>query len=571
MKRLIRRNGSERLGSLPPLISRLFTGRGISDPGAVDHQLRFLLPPDDMKGLPGATRILCDAITTGKRILVIGDFDADGATSCALVVHGLSSLGAREVDYLVPNRFEYGYGLTPEIVDAARRFNPDLIVTVDNGISSVRGVARAGELDIDVVITDHHLPGETLPAASAIVNPNQPGCEFPSKYLAGVGVAFYLLSAVRAQLRESGWFEQRAEPNLANYLDLVALGTIADVVPLDYNNRVLVHEGIRRIRAGRVRPGLKALIGISGARLERLVSRDLAFGVAPRLNAAGRLEDISLGIECLLCDTEERAFELARKLDELNRERREIEAGMKAQAFAEIDRAAAMTTTDAVGVCLYHEAWHQGVIGIIASRIKDRIHRPVIAFARGEGGELKGSARSIPGLHVRDALDNIAARHPGLLTKFGGHAAAAGLSLPESSLERFGAAFDEEARRWLSDDDLEQVVVTDGEIDEPLNLSLVRQIMEAAPWGQGFDEPVFDGEFEIVDQRIVGGGHLKLQVRPRHGTGTVDAIAFNVDTLIEGRYRRLAYRVDVNEYRGLESVQLIIEATEVGDATAVGR
>jgi len=564
MRRLVRRQAHGHLdGDLPPLIQRLYTGRGIVSSSQVDHQLKYLEPPGSMKGLDDAVVLLSDAVTARQRILVIGDFDADGATSCALLVLALTSLGAEHVDYLVPNRFEFGYGLTPEIVAVAAGRSPDLLITVDNGISSVDGVAAARNRGMKVLITDHHLPGSQLPDADAIVNPNQAGCEFPSKHLAGVGVAFYLVSALRQHLREKDWFGAGGieEPNLAAFLDLVALGTIADVVPMDYNNRILAQEGIRRIRGGRSRPGILALLDLAGAERQRVVARDLAFGVAPRLNAAGRLEDISLGIECLLTDSEQRAGELAARLDALNRERRAIEQEMKLEAQHALD--ALTVSGKSFGVCLFREDWHQGVVGIVASRIKDEIHRPVIAFARTGDEELKGSARSIAGLHIRDALDSIAARNPGLVLRFGGHAMAAGLSLSPDNFDRFAREFDIEARRWLSDDDLEQVIVSDGEIEAALTLETVRQIMEASPWGQGFAEPLFDGEFEVISQRIVAERHLKLQLRQRTSNQTLDAIAFNQDRLLDGRYRRMAYRVDINTWRGRSSVQLVVEAVEV--------
>ena len=511
-----------------------------------------------------AVELLAGLIRQQARILIIGDFDADGATSSVLMVHGLRSLGAEQVDYLVPNRFEYGYGLTPEIVEVALQRNPDLIVTVDNGISSHEGVDFARENGIKTLITDHHLPGNQVPKADAILNPNQQGCDFPSKNLAGVGVAFYLLSGVRRELRESHWFEHRSEPNMADYLDLVALGTIADVVPMDYNNRIMVQEGIRRIRAGRLRPGLKALSALSGNRIQTITSSDLAFGVAPRVNAAGRLEDISLGIECLLADDENRAQELASRLDKLNLERREIENEMKQQALNFLS-ALKLTkdTEEKVGICLYDEGWHQGVVGVVASRIKDEFHRPVVAFAKVSDSELKGSARSISGLHMRDVFETIAARNPDLLQKFGGHAMAAGLSLHPANLTTFAEQFDIEAKRWLTEEDLTQTVITDGNLGEDYSISLAREIGQICPWGQGFPEPLFDDDFEIVDQRIVGGRHLKMKLRPLDGADSIDAIAFNHDRLVEGRVKRIAYRLDVNEYRGMESLQLIVDCVDI--------
>ena len=572
MKRLVRRASNARLALdleqkvQSALLARLFAQRGIVDQSEIDFSLGNLLPPDSMKGLTEAANVVASTIVNRQKIIIVGDFDADGATSTALMVHCLRACEA-DVDYLVPNRFEFGYGLTPEIVAVAAKMQPALIVTVDNGISSVDGVGAANALGIKTVITDHHLPGDVVPAATAIVNPNQTGCAFPSKALAGVGVSFYLLSAVRKVLRQKLWFEQKqlSEPLLADYLDLVALGTIADVVPFDKNNRVLVNEGIRRMRAGKIRPGIRALLAVSGTNFKKLVSRDIAFGVAPRLNAAGRLEDMSIGIECLLSETDAGAVVLAEQLDGINKARRSIEDEMKDQAIEIVKAAVASnsesTKTDKYGVCLYNASWHQGVVGIIASRIKDRVHRPTIAFAKVSDTEIKGSARSIHGLHIRDALDAIATANPGLIDKFGGHAMAAGLSLPLAKFAEFAALFDAEARKGLSKGDLEQQVVSDGELGGKFNLTTARKIAEAAPWGQGFPEPVFDGEFEIIDQRILGGRHLKLRLLK--DDELIDAIAFNHNRLIEERMKRMAYRIDINEYRGLEKVQLIIEAVDL--------
>ena len=572
MKRLVRRASNARLALdleqkvQSALLARLFAQRGIVDQSEIDFSLGNLLPPDSMKGLSEAANVVASTIVNRQKIIIVGDFDADGATSTALMVHCLRACEA-DVDYLVPNRFEFGYGLTPEIVAVAAKMQPALIVTVDNGISSVDGVGAANALGIETVITDHHLPGDVVPAATAIVNPNQTGCAFPSKALAGVGVSFYLLSAVRKVLRQKLWFEQKqlSEPLLADYLDLVALGTIADVVPFDKNNRVLVNEGIRRMRAGKIRPGIRALLAVSGTNFKKLVSRDIAFGVAPRLNAAGRLEDMSIGIECLLSETDAGAVVLAEQLDGINKARRSIEDEMKDQAIEIVKAAVASnsesTKTEKYGVCLYNASWHQGVVGIIASRIKDRVHRPTIAFAKVSDTEIKGSARSIHGLHIRDALDAIATANPGLIDKFGGHAMAAGLSLPLARFAEFAALFDAEARKGLSKGDLEQQVVSDGELEGKFNLATARKIAEAAPWGQGFPEPVFDGEFEIIDQRILGGRHLKLRLLK--DDELIDAIAFNHNRLIEERMKRMAYRIDINEYRGLEKVQLIIEAVDL--------
>lgn len=554
-KRIKRREGQQPLSFTSPLLARILSSRGVLNPDDLDHSLKGLLGPDSFLGIREAAKILAEALESDSSILIVGDFDADGATSCTLMVTALRSMGARQVNYLVPDRFKFGYGLTPEIVDVATRFKPDVIVTVDNGIASVEGVAHANSLGISVVVTDHHLPGKELPAAAAIVNPNQAGCMFPSKALAGVGVAFYLLSVLRAELRRRNWFADHPEINLASFLDLVALGTVADVVPMDQNNRRLVEEGIRRIRAGHCRPGLKAMLQVAGVDPQHLTTRDLAFSVAPRLNAAGRLQDMSIGIECLLAD-EVRAVELAEHLNALNDERKEIETDMRDMALAHLKQLSLEDET-AAGLCFYRPDWHQGVVGIVASRIKEKSHRPVIAFAPADDGELKGSGRSVPGFHLRDALDAIATGHPGLLLKFGGHAMAAGLSLLESDYERFKEAFDQEVRRTLGEAKIEQVVMSDGEITEPVTVQLAKEIERAAPWGQGFPEPEFDGKFEILDQRIVGERHLKLLLQPETGE-PVEAICFNHGGLAENRNIRCAYRLEVNRYRGLEKPQLIV-------------
>ncbi len=563
-KEIRRRVVHKDIPGVSPLMSRIFSARGIRSASELDLGLKNLLPPDGLKHINEAAALLADAVTRQRRILIVGDFDADGATSCALLVHSLRAMGAVHVDFLVPSRFEFGYGLTPEIVDVAQSsYQPDLIVTVDNGISSVEGVARATELNIETLITDHHLAPEVLPAAAAIVNPNQPGCEFASKSLAGVGVAFYLLSVVRRLLDETDWFANRVKPNLAEYLDLVALGTIADVVPLDYNNRILVNEGLRRIRAGKCRPGILALLRLSQARLDYTSSQDLAFFVAPRLNAAGRLEDMSLGIDCLLQDDPVLAADLAARLDGLNVERREIEHEMKQQALTTLRDLNVDLADERVGLTLFDRSWHQGVVGIVAARIKDKFHRPVVAFASAGDGELKGSGRSIQGFHMRDAFAAIDAKHPGLMLKFGGHAMAAGLSLRIQDIDRFTSAFNAEAKRVLKEEDLTATIHTDGEIDR-FTVPIVREIAMACPWGQGFSEPVFDGEFEVIEQRIVGGRHLKLKLRPVQSDEMLDAIAFGEDSTVEGRFRRIAYRLSVNEYRGLESVQLVVESLGSG-------
>lgn len=551
---------------LPAVLRRVYAARQLNGAAELDNSLEALLVPDLLGGIADAARLLHEAIARQQRILVVGDFDADGATSCALCLRGLRAMGAQDVQYLVPNRFDFGYGLTPEIVAVAQQLQPDLIMTVDNGVSSVAGVAAARQAGIRVLVTDHHLPGATIPAADVMVNPNLPGDAFPSKALAGVGVAFYVLLALRARLRESGWFAAQAiePPRLAQWLDLVALGTVADVVPLDRNNRILVQQGLLRIRAGRCVPGIRALLEVGGRNPARVVASDLGFAVGPRLNAAGRLDDMSLGIECLLTDDATAARGMAAQLDLMNRDRREIEADMQVKALQIIDHLQLDEASLPTGLCLFDQDWHQGVIGILAARIKERLHRPVIAFARSSDGELKGSARSVPGLHIRDALDAVATRNPGLVRKFGGHAMAAGLSLAETAYADFARAFDEVVTQQLSADNLHARIYSDGELlDEELTLGTAEQLRAAGPWGQGFPEPVFDGLFDVLGQRVVGGHHLKLTVRPRHGGSTMDAIAFNTAALpADCSAVRIAYRLDVNEYRGLLNPQLVVDYLE---------
>lgn len=555
------------LSHLHPVLARVYAARRVADAAQLELSLSGMAPAEGLSNLEAAVDLLEQALETGQRILVVGDFDADGATSCALAVRALRAMGAEAVDYLVPDRFRFGYGLTPEIVQVAQARAPELIVTVDNGVSSIEGVRAARAAGIRVLVTDHHLPGRELPPADALVNPNLPGDAFPSKALAGVGVIFYVMLALRRRLRERGHFARRglAEPNLAELLDLVALGTVADVVPLDRNNRILVEQGLRRIRAGRCRPGLRALLEVSGRDPRRLVASDLGFALGPRLNAAGRLEDMSIGIECLLTDDPQRARDLALRLDELNRERRGIEAEMQAGALAILESLWERLDRESVpvGLALYDPGWHQGVIGILASRIKDRLHRPVIAFAPAEDGQLKGSARSIPGLHIRDALDTVAARHPGLVTKFGGHAMAAGLSLPAGHLEAFAAAFDAVVRECVDADDLRGVIHSDGELaPEEHSLELAELLRAAGPWGQAFPEPCFDGRFRILARRVVGERHLKLRLEPGAGGPALEAIAFNapLERWPEaGAEVHIVYRLDVNEYQGLRSPQLVVE------------
>ena len=550
------------LGALPPLLTRLYAARGVQSAAELDKGLARLIPYQQLKGMDAAVDLLLLGLQQGQRMLIVGDFDADGATASTVGVLGLRMLGAAHVDYLVPNRFEYGYGLTPEIVAVALEREPQLLITVDNGISSVEGVAAAKAAGLTVLVTDHHLPGAELPAADAIVNPNQPGCEFPSKALAGVGVMFYVLLALRARLREMGWFTaQRAEPNLGELLDLVALGSVADVVPLDANNRILVHQGLARIRAGRARPGLRAILEVAGRDHRRITSTDLGFILGPRLNAAGRLDDMALGIECLLCEDEALARDMAVQLDQLNQDRKAIEQGMQREALAQLKD---LPLEDMpFGLCLFEADWHQGVIGILASRMKERYHRPTIAFADAGDGVLKGSARSVPGFHIRDALDAVAAKHPQLISKFGGHAMAAGLSLPQANFGAFAAAFDAEVRRQLCEDDLTGRLLSDGALSiEEFHLPLAKELRNAGPWGQHFPEPLFHGVFQLVQQRVVGERHLKVVLKSECGSVQLDGIAFGVDREIwpnpTVRWVELAYKLDVNEYRGQESVQLLI-------------
>ena len=536
-----------------PLLARIYAARGIASDQQLATGLERLHPPQSMLNLTHMAILLADAIGQKKKLLIIADYDADGATACAVGMRALRLMGAH-MDYLVPNRFEYGYGLTPEIVQlAAREKTPDVIITVDNGIASVEGVAEANRLGIKVLITDHHLPGDTLPDAWCIINPNQHGCPFPSKNLAGVGVMFYLVLALRAVLRERGVANL---PNLAHLLDLVALGTVADVVRLDENNRILVSQGLQRIRAGRAQPGLLALLRVAARDPARVGTYDMGFAVGPRLNAAGRLTDMSLGIECLITDDAARAQEIAQELDALNRERRAIEADMQEAALAALEKT---TTASGYTVCLYDELWHQGVIGIVASRIKDKFHRPAVAFARGIAGEIKGSGRSIRGLHLRDALDLVSKRAPGLILKFGGHAAAAGLTLRENDFAQFQFLFEDVVRTLLSPADLEREIETDGSLPvEHATLESAHALRDGI-WGQGFPEPRFSDPFEIVQQRVVGERHLKLRLR-RDGKIFEGILFGHSEPLPEAI--RAVYRFSINEYNGVTSTQLMVDHWE---------
>ncbi|HIA0699483.1 TPA: single-stranded-DNA-specific exonuclease RecJ [Salmonella enterica subsp. enterica] len=551
---------------LPPLLRRLYASRGVRSARELERSVKGMLPWQQLSGIDNAVEILYNAFREGIRIIVVGDFDADGATSTALSVLGMRALGCDNISYLVPNRFEDGYGLSPEVVDQAKARGAQLIVTVDNGISSHAGVAHAKTLGIPVIVTDHHLPGDTLPEAEAIINPNLRDCEFPSKSLAGVGVAFYLMLALRTFLRDKGWFDERniAPPNLAELLDLVALGTVADVVPLDANNRILTWQGLSRIRAGKCRPGIKALLEISNRDPQQLAASDLGFALGPRLNAAGRLDDMSVGVALLLCDNLGEARVLASELDALNQTRKEIEQGMQAEALILCEKLERSSETLPGGLAMYHPEWHQGVVGILASRIKERFHRPVIAFAPAGDGTLKGSGRSIQGLHMRDALERLDTLYPDLMIKFGGHAMAAGLSLEEHKFEQFQQRFGELVTEWLDPALLQGEVISDGPLSAAeMSMEVAQLLRDAGPWGQMFPEPLFDGRFRLLQQRLVGERHLKVMVEPVGGGPLLDGIAFNIDTTCwpdNGvREVELAYKLDINEFRGNRSLQIIID------------
>ncbi len=548
--------------SLSPRMARIYSARGIESAEELDLTLASLLLPRALDGAEQAARLLADAVTAGKHIRFVGDFDADGATSSVVGVAALRAMGCAQVSFIVPNRFEFGYGLTPEIVAIAMTDRPDVLVTVDNGISSIEGVRAARAAGAVVVITDHHLPGRELPDANVIVNPNLPGCGFGSRNLAGVGVIFYVLTLLRAELRERGWFASIGieAPNMADYLDLVSLGTVADVVPLDRNNRILVQQGLRRIQAGKARPGIRALCEASGRAMATLSAADLGFGLGPRLNAAGRLDDMSIGIRCLLADNIIEARSLATALEELNESRKAIQQQMTQEA--EISVAAINLAGETqLGLCVYGEGWHQGVVGIVAGRLKDRFSRPVIAFADAGAmapDELRGSARSIPGVHIRDALDAIATRYPGLIQRFGGHAMAAGLSIRRIHLQRFSDAFATEVGRWVSADEISGIILSDGELaGSELDLALFDEIARGGPWGQGFPEPLFHGDFDIVNQRVVGERHLKLSLRKDRRV--VDAIAFNQAPLRNVTRAQVAYRLSRNDFRDRVTLQLVVE------------
>lgn len=560
--------------SIPAILKRIYINRGITDVAQLETSARGLHSYQQLGGIDKAVELLFQAIDKKKRIIVVGDFDADGATSSALSVLALRMLGSNNVDYLVPNRFEDGYGLSPEVVDQALELGAEMIMTVDNGVSSIEGVRYAKENGITVLVTDHHLPGQVLPDVDAMVNPNLDSCAFPSKALAGVGVAFYLMMALCVYMRKQNWFAQQGmqEPKLMELIDLVALGTVADVVPLDENNRILVHQGLQRIRAGKARPGIQALIEVAKRDARRLVASDFGFALGPRINAAGRLDDMSFGVELLMCNNIHAARRMASELDGLNQTRKEIEEGMKQEAMAFCERLQFGENSELpYGLALFQRDWHQGVIGILASRIKEKFHRPVIAFADGGEGTIKGSCRSIPGLHMRDALDFIDTQNPGLIIKFGGHAMAAGLTIKEQDFERFSRLFDDVVKKELDEAALKGVVMSDGELKpEEFSMHVAEQLRSGGPFGQAFPEPIFDGEFKVLHQKLVGEKHLKLMLEPLykgHPTNVmIDGIAFNVDLRrwpdASVKTVRLAYKLDVNEFRGNQSLQLMIDHIE---------
>ncbi|EHH0750320.1 single-stranded-DNA-specific exonuclease RecJ [Vibrio vulnificus] len=560
--------------SVPDILKRIYLNRGIQDISQLETAVKGLHSYQKLHGIELAVALLFEAIREQKRIIVVGDFDADGATSSALSVLALRMLGSNNVDYLVPNRFEDGYGLSPEVVEQAIALGAEVIMTVDNGVSSIEGVRYAKEHGLKVLVTDHHLPGQVLPEVDAMVNPNLQTCAFPSKALAGVGVAFYLMMALCVHMRQRGWFAEQgmAEPKLMELVDLVALGTVADVVPLDENNRILVHQGLQRIRAGKARPGIQALIEVAKRDARRLVAADFGFALGPRINAAGRLDDMSFGVELLMCNNIQAARRMAHELDGLNQTRKEIEEGMKQEAMAFCERLQFGENSELpYGLALFQRDWHQGVIGILASRIKEKYHRPVIAFADGGDGYIKGSCRSIPGLHMRDALDLIDTQNPGLILKFGGHAMAAGLTIKECDFKRFSQLFDQLVKRELDEAALKGIVLSDGELKpEEFSMHTAELLRSAGPWGQAFPEPIFDGEFKVLHQKLVGEKHLKLMLEPLfkgHPTNImIDGIAFNVDLRrwpdASVKTVRLAYKLDINEFRNNQSLQLMIEHIE---------
>ncbi|WFL71881.1 single-stranded-DNA-specific exonuclease RecJ [Haemophilus influenzae] len=571
MKKLIKRREIPIGNSVSnhPLLDRLYRARRIQNTKELDRTLKSMLNPNQLYGIDQAVNLLVEAYQQQQKIVIVGDFDADGATSTALSVLALRQLGFSDVDYLVPNRFEQGYGLSIPVAEMAIEKGVQLLMTVDNGVSSFEGIAFLKEKGIRALVTDHHLPPETLPPADAIVNPNLSQCHFPSKSLAGVGVAFYLMLAVRAKFRELGIFTAETQPNFTDLLDLVALGTVADVVPLDQNNRILAYQGLMRIRARRCRPGIIALAEVANRNVEQFTSSDLGFCIGPRLNAAGRLDNMSIGVELLLANEMSKARELALDLDELNQTRKEIEAGMKLEAIKICQNLTALFKELPYGITLYQPDWHQGVLGIVSSRVKDQYHRPVIAFTQDSEGILKGSARSIEGLHMRDVLERIHSQHPNMILKFGGHAMAAGLSIREEHFDDFQHIFNQTVADWFDEEHMQSIIWTDGELNSnEFNLETAELIKSVGTWGQGFPEPCFDGEFKILDQRAIGQNknHLKMLLEPKQGGVLLDAIAFNINTRLYPdlsiKQARLAYKLDINEFRGNRSLQLLVDYIE---------
>ncbi len=572
-RRVVKTDGKVLSSELHPVLEKIYQSRNIKDSSELENSFSRLISPDGLLGIEKAVDIIYQIIKENKKILIVADYDADGATSCAVVMRALTKFGAGNVSYIVPDRFKFGYGLTPEIVKLAITHSPDLIITVDNGIASHEGVLAAKNAGIQVLITDHHLPGVTTPVADAIVNPNQNGCQFESKSLAGVGVIFYVMIALRKYLRDKAWFKNKNIPefNLAELTDIVALGTVADLVKLDHNNRILVAQGLARINQGKAHAGINALLKISNRQVGQIKTSDLGFFVGPRINAAGRLENMALGVECLLSDDEAQVTAIAQQLDLINKERRLIQKQMQDQALQAVQALHIEKNVLPYGVCLFDGSWHQGVIGLVASKVKELYHRPVIAFAPADDGQVKGSARSIPGLHIRDALDAIATENPSILQKFGGHAMAAGLSIKLSDMDTFFKLFETEVKRRLSRDDLEEIIHTDGELDDEYFTNEFAELINAAsPWGQGFEPPVFDNMFEVVDHRIVGEQHLKMKLRLSKGSlnggrQDIDAIAFNqmyyVDHHLPERIH-VTYKLDINEFRGSRSLQLIVDYIE---------
>ena len=559
-------DGLNEIEGLSPLLSRVLKARGINNANQIDYALKKLLPPQGLSNINHAADLLSEAVVADASIVIVGDFDADGATSCALAMKCLKSFGLKNVSYLVPNRFEYGYGLSPEIVGVAAMRQPDIIITVDNGISSVDGVSAAQQLGISVLITDHHLPGEEIPTADVIVNPNLPTDKFASKNLAGVGVVFYVMLALRTRLRQMGWFKESGliEPNMSQFLDLVALGTVADVVALDQNNRILVQNGMQGIRNGKACFGINALLKVGKRNPARLSASDLGFAVGPRLNAAGRLDDMSVGIECLLAETEEKAMNLAMQLDDLNRQRRDVEQNMQEDALTIIDKISTDQKSTPSIYVLHDEAWHQGVVGLVASRIKERTNRPVVALAPSDKeGEWKGSARSVEGVHIRDLFARVDALQPNLISKFGGHAMAAGLSISSNNLSQFQITVEEVANAMTAEKDWSQIIWTDGELNEAdFSIETAEQLRQATPWGQTFPEPIFEGQFEVIDARLVGETHAKLILQPKGSVQQIDAICFgylNTHEQLPTGTIRAVYRLDVNEFRDQQSLQLMVQ------------